>query len=160
MESTRDAPCGMWMNNGVIASIVTQILNRRLGIRSYQVREPEALLDDLARLERGVSNGNDVDAVVGEQIEGADELLGLQRRLIGWWCVSWWRKEEKKKSAEDDYRRISHFSRAAKLSELTVMLFQALFHRFDFSKHFKEKKKILGNFFMHHINFNIQLIFF
>lgn len=123
MESTRGAPSGMWMLNGVITSMVTQILNRRLGIRSNQVREPEALLNDLARLERGISNGNEVDGIVGEQIEVTDEPLREQRRLIGCRGISWWRKEEKKKkmSAEEDYRRLSHISGATKLSELSAI---------------------------------------
>jgi len=141
MEFTRGAPSSMWMFNGVITSMVTQILNRRLGIRSYQVREPEALLDDLARLERGISNGNDVDGIVGEQIEVTDEPLREQRCLIGCRCMSWWRKEEKKKnkSAERDYRRMSHFSEAAQLKELCYVIW-IIAWSFDFWKYSKRKE--------------------
>lgn len=98
----------MGMLDGVIASIVTQILNGNLGISAHYVGEPEALLHDLIwgliRGRRWIgSANNDVEIEVREQIEVSHELLRLQpqAKIVaagGSWS---WRREQEEEEGYD-----------------------------------------------------------
>jgi hypothetical protein len=70
------------MLNVVVASVVAQVLHGRP--RPDEVGKDQPLLGDLVlRRERGISVVDDVEVILGEQVQLSDQLLGLNRRQIG-----------------------------------------------------------------------------
>lgn len=70
------------MLNIVVASVVAQVLHGNP--RPDEVGKGEPLLDDLVlRWRRGISAVDDVEVILGEQVQLSDQLLGLNRRQIG-----------------------------------------------------------------------------
>jgi hypothetical protein len=70
------------MLNVVVAIMVAQVLHKRP--RPDEFRKDELLLDDLVlRWGQGISIVDDVEVILGEQVQLSNQLLGLNRRQIG-----------------------------------------------------------------------------
>lgn len=69
------------MLNVVVAGVMAQVLHGNP--RTDEVGKDEPLLDDLVlRWGRGISAVDDVEAILGEQVQLSDQLLRLNRRQI------------------------------------------------------------------------------